>query len=190
LILVGSTASELLSVIGVTAADTALLHGAAGSVGISALQQARLLGARVIGTASERAFDQVSRFGGEPVRYGDGLEQRVRALAADGITAAVDTVGVDEAIDVSLAMVPDRRRIVTTVAFARAASAGFRFVGASKPASGPYRAMIRPHLIELAAAGRLVVPVARTFPFAAAPGALELLMSGHAGGKLALTVSF
>ena len=38
----------------------------------------------------------------------------------------------------------------------------------------------------MAADGRLVVPVARTFPLDAAPEALLVLQSGHPGGKLAL----
>jgi NADPH:quinone reductase len=175
-------------VAGVTASDTVLLHGAAGAVGHSALQQARLLGARVIGTAGEADFDQVRVYGGEPVRYGDGLEQRVRELAPDGITVALDTVGADEAVDVSLTLVPDRRRIVTTAAFARAEAAGFRFVGARNPDSAPYRARIRPHLLALAAAERLSVPVGATFPFAQAPAALARLTGRHPSGKLALLV--
>jgi NADPH:quinone reductase len=188
LILVGSTAAELLDVTRVGADDTVLLHGASGSVGLSALQQAKLLGARVIGTAGDKSFGVVRHFGGEPVRYGDGLEHRVRELAGGPVTVAIDTVGTDEAVDVSLALVPYRDRIATTAAFRRAKTDGFRFVGARNPASGPFRAKIRPHLIELAATGQLVVPIGRTFPFSEAPAALALLMSGHPGGKLALTV--
>jgi NADPH:quinone reductase len=188
LILAGSTAAELLDVTGVGPHDTVLLHGASGSVGLSALQQAKLLGARVIGTAGQASFGIVQRFGGEPVRYGDGLEQRVRDLACGPITVAIDTVGTDEAVDVSLDLVQDRSRIITTAAFRRAEADGFRLVGARNPASGPFRAKIRPHLIELAAKGQLAVPIGRTFPFSDAPAALALLMSGHPGGKLALTV--
>jgi NADPH:quinone reductase len=188
LVLAGSTAAELLNVTGVGPGDTILLHGASGSVGLSALQQAKLLGARVIGTAGETSFDLVRRFGGEPVRYGDGLEQRVRELAAGGVTVAIDTVGTDEAVDVSLTLVQDRNRIVTTVAFHCAAADGFRLVGGRNPTSGPFRAKVRPHLIELAAKGQLAVPIGRTFPFSEAPAALALLMGRHPGGKLALTV--
>jgi NADPH:quinone reductase len=188
LILAGSTAAELLDVTGVGPDDTVLLHGASGAVGLSALQQARLLGARVIGTAGVSSFDLVRRFGGEPVRYGEGLEQRVRQLASGPVTVAIDTVGTDEAVDVSLALVSDRDRIVTTAAFQRADGDGFRLVGARNPASGPYRANIRPRLIELAAIGQLAVPIGRTFPFSEAPAALALLMGRHPGGKLALMV--
>jgi NADPH:quinone reductase len=188
LILAGATASDLLHVTDIGARDTVLLHGASGSVGVSVLQQARPLGARVIGTASERNFPTVRRYGGEPVRYGDGLEQRVRALAPRGISAAIDTAGTDEAVDVSLALVPDRNRIATAVAFDRARTDGFRTVGLGNPASGPYRARIRPHLVELASAGELRVPIGATFPFTEAPRALALLIGGHPGGKLALVV--
>jgi NADPH:quinone reductase len=188
LILAGSTASELLHVTGVGAGDTVLIHGASGAVGISAVQQALLLGARVIGTAGEPGSDTVRRYGGEPVAYGPGLEERVRTLAPDGVTAAIDTVGTGEAVDVSLAVVSDRHRIATTVAFARASTEGFHQVGARNPSSGPYRAQVRTHLIELAANGSLAVPVGRIFPFAQAPAALELLMGRHPAGKIALTV--
>ena len=77
LLLVGTTAAEMLHVTAVGTDDVVLLHGAAGAVGTSALQQARLIGATVIGTASKANFDEVARFGGVPVDYGPGLEERV-----------------------------------------------------------------------------------------------------------------
>ncbi|MQA35756.1 zinc-binding dehydrogenase [Modestobacter roseus] len=186
LLLAGTTAAEMLHVTGVTAGDTVLLHGASGAVGVSVLQQAALLGARVIGTAGEGSADVVRRFGGEPVRYGDGLADRVRALAPDGVQAALDAVGTDEAVDVSLALVADRERIVTIAAAGRAESDGIRMIGGAMPDSAAYRDSVRAPLIELAADGRLVVPMARTFPLTEARQALDLLMSGHPGGKLAL----
>ena len=54
------------------------------------------------------------------------------------------------------------------------------------PASKAFRDQVRAHLVDLAGSGDLVVPVARTFPLASAREALELLRSGHPGGKLAL----
>lgn len=77
LLLVGTTAAEMLDVTGVSDRDVILVHGAAGGVGTSVLQQARLLGATVIGTASESGFDAVRRFGATPVSYGPGLRERV-----------------------------------------------------------------------------------------------------------------
>jgi NADPH2:quinone reductase len=186
LLLVGATASEMLDVTGVAAGDTILVHAASGAVGVSVLQQAALLGAQVVGTASERNFDVVRRYGGIPVAYGDGLEQRVRDAAPDGVAAALDCIGTDEAVDVSLAVVAERSRIVTIAAGHRAEPDGIRHIAGAKPASKAYRDRIRPHLVALAAAGQLDVPVARTYPLADALDAVEVVLGQHPGGKLAL----
>ncbi len=187
LLLVGSTASEMLHRTGVTASDTVLVHAASGAVGVSLLQQAALLGIRVIGTAGEGSFDVVRRYGGEPVAYGDGLEERVRAMAPSGVSVALDCIGTDEAVDVSLALVADRARIVTIAAGEqRAAEAGILRVAGAMPESAAYRDSVRAHLIGLAADGRLEVPVAATYPLDQALAAAEVLAGGHPGGKLAL----
>jgi len=186
LLLVGTTASEMLHVTGVTAGETILVHAVSGAVGVSVLQQAALVGARVVGTCGRRRFDVVRRFGGIPVEYGDGLEQRVREAAPDGVAAALDCIGTDEAVDVSLALVADHDRIVTLASAARAEADGFRHIAGAKPASKAYRDSVRRHVVDLAADGRLEVPVARTFPLADALDAVELLSTGHPGGKLAL----
>jgi NADPH:quinone reductase len=186
LLLVGSTAAEMLHVTEVKSGDVVLLHGAAGAVGGSALQQARLLGAQVIGTASEDNFDKVEALGGLPVRYGPGLEERVRKAAPRGVTVALDTVGSDEAIDVSLATVAERSRIVTIAAPGRAKSDGLQWIGGSNPKSGPYRASQRARLLRMAGAGQLTVTVGTTFPMDAAPAAVAALMGRHPYGKLAL----
>lgn len=187
LLLAGATAAEMLNVAEATEGETILVHGASGAVGVSVLQQARRVGVRVIGTASERSFGVVEKFGGTAVVYGEGLEERVRSLAPEGIVAALDCVGTDEAIDVSLALVAPER-IVSIAAFGRAEHDGFRVIGGAMPESAAFRDGIRQHLVDLAAAGELEVPVAQTFAFDDAPAALELLGGGHPGGKLALLV--
>ncbi|BDZ47144.1 NADP-dependent oxidoreductase [Naasia aerilata] len=186
LLLAGTTAAEMLYRTGVKQGDTIVVHGASGAVGVSVLQQGRELGVRMIGTASQSNFEQVRLFGGEPVAYGEGLEERIRALAPGGVDASLDTVGTDEAVDVSLATTRDRSRILTIAAFGRAQRDGIVVIGGTMPESAKFRDAIRPRLIELAADWKLVVPVARTFPFEEAPAALELLSTGHPGGKLAL----
>ncbi|MFC5923222.1 quinone oxidoreductase family protein [Micromonospora vulcania] len=186
LLLVGSAAAEMLHRTELADGDVVLVHGASGAVGISAVQQAKLRGARVIGTASPRNWDLLRRFGAEPVAYGAGLEQRVRDLT-EHVDVAFDAVGTDEAVDVSLALVADRRRIASSAAFDRAGPEGFWIVG-HETGSVTYRDQVREHLIELAGTGRLTVPMARTFPFAEALAALDLVASGHPGGKVALLV--
>ena len=176
----------MLHVTGVGEGDTILVHGASGAVGVSVLQQAALLGARVIGTASESSFDVVRSYGATPVTYGDGLAQRVRDAAPDGVVAALDCVGTDEAVDVSLALVADRDRIVTIAAPQRAQADGFTAIGGTMPASKAFRDSVRADLVRLAGEGRLVVPIARTFPWPRPIEAIEMLMGGHPGGKLVL----
>ena len=186
LLLVGTTAADLLHTSGAGEGQTVLLHGAAGAVGVSVLQQARILGVRVVGTASPPNFDVVRRFGGIPVEYGPGLLGRVRAAAPEGVTAALDTVGSDEAGDVSLALVADRNRVVTIAAAPRAKADGYVFIGASNLASGPFRARARSRILKLAQDGDLVVPMAETFRFEDAPAAFAALTGPHPSGKLAL----
>jgi NADPH:quinone reductase len=186
LLLVGATAADAIDVVGVSDGNTVLVHGAAGGVGTSAVQQAVLLGATVIGTAGERDFDALRGFGAAPVVYGPGLEERVRQAAPDGVDAAIDTVGVDEAIDVSLALVSDRGRIVSIAAFRRASKDGFQLVGGSVPRSGPFRAAVRPAILDLAADGKLTVPIGQTFPLSEASRAVEALQGKHPYGQLAL----
>jgi NADPH:quinone reductase len=186
LLLAGATASEALDVTKLASGETILIHGGSGAVGIAATQLAAQRGARVISTASPARFDEVRRFGGEPIEYGPGLEDRVRAASPNGLDVALDTVGTAEAIDVSLALVPNRDRVLTVAAFQRAQADGFRYIGGMLPASGEYRKLARPRLLALAAEGKLVIPVARTFPLGDVVAALNLLKSGHPGGKLAL----
>ena len=104
----------------------------------------------------------------------------------EGIAAALDTVGSDEAGDTSLALVGDRQRVVTIVAAARAKADGYVFIGATNPASGPFRARARSRILDLARTGDLVVPIAETFTFADAPAALAALTAPHPPGKIAL----
>lgn len=186
LFLVGLTAAEMLHVTGVTRGDTILVHGASGATGVSAVQQARLLGVRVLGTASEKNFALLQGYGAEPIAYGPGLEDRVRQLAVDGVDAALDCVGTDEALLTSVALVPDRSRIVSIANPGRSAELGVRYIVGSNPESYQYRNSQRERVLELAARGELEVPVARTFPLSSATEAFDLLRTKHPGGKLAL----
>lgn len=185
LLLAGTTALDMLRIVPAVEGATVLVHGASGAVGVLLLQLLRRGGVRAIGTASEGRFDVVRQFGGEPVRYGDGLADRVRALVPTGIAAAYDCVGTDEAVDVSLALIP-ASQLVTIAAHERAQREGFPAVGGQDPESARYRDRVRGELIALAASGELVVPVVRTYPMAAAAEALTLLADGHPGGKIAL----
>ena len=188
LMLTGTTAVHALTATGVGPGDTVVVHGASGGVGLMAVQLAVADGARVIGTASEAGHAHLRRLGAEPVAYGDGLLDRIRALAPDGVDAAIDTVGTDEAVDVSVALVADRDRIATLAAFRRGFELGLRVLGRA-PGADPgteVRNAARLELVRRAEAGTLSVLVAGTYPLAEAGDALRRLAGGHTHGKIVL----
>jgi NADPH:quinone reductase-like Zn-dependent oxidoreductase len=106
LLLVGGTAWHLLTNTRVGTGDTVLIHGASGGVGLMAVQLAVARGAKVIATASPARHDQLRGYGAEPVAYGEGLADRVRAIGT--VDAALDLVGTDEALLTSVELVADR----------------------------------------------------------------------------------
>jgi NADPH:quinone reductase-like Zn-dependent oxidoreductase len=188
LMLTGVTAVHALKATQVGRGDTVLIHGASGGVGLMAVQLAVAAGARVIGTASESGHAYLRELGAEPVTYGEGLLERIRAIAPDGIDVAVDTVGTDEAIDGSVALVADRDRIVTIAAFKRGVELGLKVIGGG-PGADPgteIRSAARLELAQLAETGRLTVLVAATYPLAEAADALRALATGHTHGKIIL----
>jgi NADPH:quinone reductase-like Zn-dependent oxidoreductase len=183
LLLVGGTAWHLLMKTDVGTGDTVLIHGAGGGVGLLTVQLAVARGATVIGTASAGRHEQLRRLGAQPVEYGAGLADRVRALGT--VDAALDLVGTDEALYVSTELVANRERIATIAGFGRAAELGIAALSAADGGRA-IRDASRPELIKLAAAGQLKVPVDKVFPLEQAADAHRYLQTGHARGKVVL----
>ena len=147
-------------------------------------------GATVVGSAAPSRHEMLRGFGVVPVAYGDGLADRVRDAAPGGVDVALDTVGTDEAVDVSLELVADRSRIATIAAFGRAGEEGILLLG-NGPGAEPgteIRNRARLQLTELAAEGGLDVVVAASFPLSQAAAAHRLVKDGHAGGKVVLVI--
>ena len=188
LLSVGTTAVHALEAVGVAEGDTVLVHGVAGSVGSLVAQLAALRGAKVIGTASSSRHAALREAGIEPVAYGAGLAARIRSVAPNGVTAAVDTIGTDEALETSLEFVAPER-FVTIVNFGPALAAGAKAIGSGPGADrgSEIRAAARVTLNGLAARGEITVPVATTLPLARARDGYALVIDGHAGGKVVLT---
>ncbi len=187
LMLAGATAMHALTAAAVDAGDTVLVHGAAGGVGLMVIQIAVTRGARVIGTASERNHARLRELGAEPTTYGNGLAERVRSRAPEGVDTAIDCVGSDEALDVSLELVEDRDRIASIAAFQRGPEAGIKLLGGG-PGADPgteLRAAARLQLTALVEAGQLVVD-ARAFSLDDVAAAHREGQSGHVTGKLVL----
>lgn len=183
LLLVGGTAWHLLTNTRVGTGDTVLIHGASGGVGLMAVQLAVARGAKVIATASPARHDQLREYGAEPVAYGDGLADRVRATGP--VDAALDLVGTDEALDTSVELVADRGRIATIAGFARAGELGIAVLTGADGGQA-IRDASRVELIKLATDGKLEVTVDRAFPLDEAPEAHRYLQTGHARGKVVL----
>lgn len=188
LMLTGSTAFHALHAAGVGSGDTVLVHGGSGGVGLMGVQLAATAGARVIATASEHNHALLVELGAIPVVYGPGLAERVRAVAGPGIDAAVDFAGTDEALDVSLELVPERTRIASIAGSGRRAQAGIKLLGygPGQDAGTQVRAAARGQLVDRAGTGQLRVIVAATFPLADAAMAHKAGLAGHAAGKLVL----
>ncbi|MEJ1155977.1 NADP-dependent oxidoreductase [Microbacterium marmarense] len=180
------TAWQALRSLAVGESDTLLVHGGSGAVGQAIIQFATLSGARVIATSSPRRFDRVRSLGAIAIEYGDGLADRVRAVAPDGVTVAIDAAGTDEAIAVSLELVSDRSRIATIVRGRDAAGFGIRAFqgGAPDPLSAAeirWREEAFPLALALMAADRFSVELGPSFALADAAEAHRMLESGVQG---------
>jgi NADPH:quinone reductase-like Zn-dependent oxidoreductase len=177
------TATRALDQLGIGSGSTLLINGASGSVGSAAVQLAVVRGARVIGTASPANHDYLRSLGAEPVAYGEGLAGRVRALAPDGVDAALDVAGsgvLPELIE--LAGGPEH--VVTIADFGGAQQHGVRF--SSGDAGRAVHALAE--IGELIESGRFSLPVAQTFPLAEIAEAHRVSEDGHVRGKLVLLV--
>ncbi|MET7781324.1 NADP-dependent oxidoreductase [Streptomyces sp. NPDC005388] len=177
----GITAWEVLDKLEIAKGETLLVHAAAGGVGTFAVQLAVARGARVIGTASESNHEQLRSLGAEPVTYGEGLVDRVRAIAPQGVDAVLDASGRGEIPD-SIALAGGPARVLTLVAF-DAADTGIQ-VHMSAPGGNGAQALR--DILNLMEQGRLRVPIWRTFPLAEAADALQVSQAGHLGGKIVL----
>ncbi|GAB2596815.1 NADP-dependent oxidoreductase [Kribbella endophytica] len=177
----GETAQRVLDLLQVKAGETLLLHGAAGAVGAVAVQLAVAAGVTVVGTASEANHEYLRSLGATPVAYGDGLVDRVRAVApvVDAVFDAAGQGGLKESIDLR----GGTERIVTIADM----SAGD--LGIEVSAGGTDPEIARGWLtqqLQLAADGQLKVRIAETFALAEAAKAQEISEAGHAKGKLVL----
>lgn len=188
LMVAGATAVHVLAAIGLGKGDTVLIHGAAGGVGLVAVQLAVAGGATVVATASPAKHELLRELGAVPVAYGPGLADRVRAAAPEGIRAAADLVGTDEAVDVSVELVTDRSRIATIAGFQRGVQAGIKLLGGG-PGADPgteIREAARLRLTEAVTAGRLRILIASRHPLREAAAAHRESEAGHTTGKIVL----
>jgi NADPH:quinone reductase-like Zn-dependent oxidoreductase len=179
----GQTAHIALEELGVAAGDTVVIHGAAGGVGTVAVQLAVHWGATVIGTGRPGNHDYLHGLGATPIAYGEGLLDRIRAAAPDGVDHVLDAAG-GEALTVSLELMSDPKRILTLVEHARADELGVR----ATPPNLRSAARLA-ELADLHTRGRLHIHVRRMLPLERAADAHRDLATRHGRGKIVLVAA-
>ena len=178
--LAGLTAYQVLHRLGLAEGKTVLIHAGAGGVGSAGVQVAVAAGARVIATASEANHEYLRGLGAEPVTYGDGLAERVRALAPDGVDIVADFVG--GVLEATLAVLADGG-VHASIADPAVLEAGGQWMWVH-PNAADLAA-----LAELAQSGAVKVEVAASFGLDDVPAAFALSREGHTRGKIVIEVS-
>jgi NADPH:quinone reductase-like Zn-dependent oxidoreductase len=176
------TGYDAVGQLGLTAADTLLILGVGGGVGVAATQIARDAGVSVIGTASVAKHEFVESLGAAAISYETGgIDRKVRECVPNGVDAILDLVGGDALRGVSTLISPGCR-VLTVADPETAAEFGARPF---------FRKSSTKTLTELARRveeGRLDPHVRRVFPFRRADAALRDVESGHAWGKVVLAM--
>jgi len=176
------TSVRAFGVVGLQSGETLLVNAAAGGVGTAAVQLARARGVTVIGTASEDNHEFLQSLGATPTTYGPGLADRVRVLAPNGVDRALDASGRGALADlIEITGSPER---VVTIADPEAGKYGVLFTGGG--GGRAWEALAE--ATALYEQGRLVLPVAATFPLTGAPEAHRISEVGHVRGKLVITL--
>jgi NADPH:quinone reductase-like Zn-dependent oxidoreductase len=178
----GTTAWAAVRAVDIRPGDTVAISAAAGGVGSIAVQLARRAGARVIGIAGPANAGWLASIGVTPVTYGEGLADRLRAAAPDGIDAFIDCFG-GGYVDLAVELGVPKERIDTIIDWAAAQQAGAKMEGVAA-AEDP--AAVLSELAGLVAAGELVVPVARAYPLEQVQDAYAELEQRHTRGKIVL----
>jgi NADPH:quinone reductase-like Zn-dependent oxidoreductase len=181
LFVVGATAWAAVRAVELSDGDTVVVSGGAGGVGSLAVQLARRAGATVIGLASEHNHEWLRGHGVIPVTYGDGVADRVRAAAPDGVDAFIDTVG-DGYVELALELGVAADRIDTIADFTAVAKYGVKAEGNMAGASAQTLA----ELAALIEEGALEVPIAATYPLDQVREAYAELERNHTRGKIVL----
>jgi NADPH:quinone reductase-like Zn-dependent oxidoreductase len=172
---------SLFDAANVQAGQRVLVQGAAGGVGLFAVQLARWKGATVIGTASAANVDFVRGLGVEAIDYTAGpFEQKVRE-----VDVVLDTVGGD--IPQRSLQALHRGGTIVTVAAQWAEDFG-KAQGVRAVRGGRAAVERLKDMADLLAAGTLKVAVQKVFPLADARSAHELSQTGHGRGRIVLRI--
>jgi NADPH:quinone reductase-like Zn-dependent oxidoreductase len=181
LYVVGVTAFAAVRAVDIAEGDTVVVSAAAGGVGTVTVQLLKVKGANVVGLASRDHHDWLRSKGVIPVAYGEGMMQRILEATPDGIDAFIDLFGPDY-IDLAVQLDVPPEKIETIISWDAAQRIGAKMEGSSD-ASSPE---ILLEMAELAAAGKIEVPIAATYPLDEVREAFEQLEDRHTLGKIVL----
>lgn len=186
-----STAYQCVKATGLQPGETLLVHAGAGDVGQAAVQFARRWGATVVATASPTNHDRLRDLGAVPVTYGDGLLDRIRDAAPQGVDRVLDAAGTQEALEASLTLVDDPQRIVEIVVPGWRDEYGVQVFSGGLPGSmTPEAVALRdesvPLTADLVAKGEFELELGPSFPLTEAALAHRQLETGHTRGKILL----
>ncbi|MFJ6722399.1 zinc-binding dehydrogenase [Streptomyces sp. NPDC091259] len=170
---VGETAVRAMHLAGAKAGETMVVAGGGGSVGAVLVQLAVAKGLRVIATANAADLERLRGYGATSVEYGDGWVERVRENAPNGVDIAVDTAGA-ALLPGCVELTGGTERVVNL------ADLDGEKYGVSFAMGTPEARVLEalPQLAELTGAGKLDLPIWRTY-------ALEEAAQAHAdlGGR-------
>ena len=162
--------------------ETLLIAGASGAVGSIAAQLARSRGVRVIGTASPGKLEQVRALGAIAVAYGEGLLERLREAAPEGIDAMLDASGHGE-VAAGVELAGGSARVLTIAGSPQAQELGVEFHAGG---GGELTVKALEEVVPLIEAGTISFPIARVYELGRAADALRESEHGHPAGKLVI----
>ncbi|MGI8720698.1 MAG: NADP-dependent oxidoreductase [Geodermatophilaceae bacterium] len=175
------TAYDAISQLELREGESLLINGIGGGVGVAAAQLARDLGVFVLGTGSKEKRELAEALGATLVPYGDGVADRVREIMPNGVDAILDLVGGDALRSVA-DLVTDRARLLTTAD--PDAAAEFGGGGVERDGSGT----VLGEIVALVADGKLDPHVTDVVALHRAADALASVETGHARGKVVISV--
>jgi len=181
LFVVGTTAWACVHAVNLKAGETVVVSGAAGGVGSIVIQLAKNIGAKVIGLAGEANQDWLAGKGIVPVVYGNGQLERIQKAAGGPIHAFIDTYGQGYA-ELALELGVSPQRINTIIDFEAVHKFGIKAEGSGKAATKE----VLKALSEMIATGKLVIPIAKSFPLDQVIEAFRALEDRHTRGKIVL----
>ncbi|MCY1159301.1 MAG: NADPH:quinone reductase [Citricoccus sp.] len=173
----GTVAYDITHQVELEPGQSLLILGAGGGVGLMAAQIGAVHRFRVIGVASASKRELVESTGATFVESGDGVADRVRQIAPEGVDLVVDLVGGQALRDIA-PVAKDPGHVLTTVDPELAEELGGSGVRRTQEALEKITGVFQHGLVD--------PNVGRRFSLAEAQDAMAAVEGGHAAGKVVI----